>query len=550
MIKLLLKGIAWLALLPFTLLRWVIAKVKRRRLAILLDLEGHHPHRPAPAAPLRPRTSTLPLRVIRDRLRRAVEDPRVELVRVRIGALQGGWAELDSLRHALLETRTAGKRLVAFVAHPDTRTLWVASAADEVLLPPAVPVQAAGISAEMPFFGEGLDRVGIDLEVIAAGEFKSAMEPFTRSEPTEANREAVDALLDDLYDHLVEDLAKGRGKTPEAVRAIFEAGPYLADDAVGAGLADALVEEEAVPDRLGFGDDGALTGVPLAAYAGVPSPWPRFRWRAPRLAVVEVRGTILDGRHDAEHPTGATIRAVCESLERARRSRSVKGVLLHVDSRGGSATASERMWREVRRLAAEKPVIAWMGDAAASGGYYVASAAHAIVAAPATLTGSIGVIAAKPVGQRLLARLGVNVVHFERGPQATMYSPARPFTEAERAAMGASIRQFYELFLQRVAEGRDRTPESVDPVARGRVWTGRQALEHGLVDVLGDEKVAERLLAERAGVPPDRGLRLIEPPRGLRQWLQPRLRVEAPWLEIVTLTRETRTLAWCPLELG
>jgi protease-4 len=226
-------------------------------------------------------------------------------------------------------------------------------------------------------------------------------------------------------------------------------------------------------------------------------------------------------------------------------------VRLHIDSPGGSAPASERMWRAVRRLAAEKPVVAWMGDVAASGGYYVGCAAHAIVATPSTLTGSIGVIAARPSLGRLLGRLGIHRARFELDPRATMFSLGRRLKDGERGALEVHIADTYDLFLRRVAECRGTTPEAVRPVAEGRVWTGAQALERGLIDHLGDERLALDLLAERAGV--SLGLephvRVVGPPKRLASVLRPLIGAEAPVLSMLRMVAESRALAWCAIRL-
>lgn len=547
MLRLLLLAVVWVLLLPLTLLRFAVASIRRPRLALLVDLEGQHPHRAAASNPLRRPVNGVPRGVLRDRLRRAAEDPRVHLVRARVAHLSGGWAELYELRRALADVRAAGKRVVAFVPFPDTRALWVASAADEVILSPDVPIHAAGVSAQVHYLGSLFGHAGVDFEVVTAGAFKSALEGLSRSGPSDPAREALEALLDDLYAGLTDDMATGRGTSAEAVRAAFDSGPHLPDAAVAAGLADTLVCEDDLEDHLGYGKDGDLRAVPIEGYRGRVRPWPQLHVRRPRLAMVEVRGAIRDGRHDDPNPSGATTRAVCDALDAARRNRRIKGVLLHVDSRGGSATASERMWRAVRKLAEEKPVVAWMGDAAASGGYYVACGAHTIVAAPGTLTGSIGVLSAKPVLRRLFERVGVDVLHLERGPQSSMYSAAKGFSPPEREAMAATVGHFYSLFLRRVSESRDCTTESVHEVAQGRVWSGAQAAARGLVDQVGDEGDAVRLLAERAGVRGVPRLRLIGPRRNLRRLLP--LGAAAPLFDLWSLSRESAALAWCPVDL-
>jgi protease-4 len=570
MLRLLFAAALWVLLLVPVAARFALVALRRRRKVVEIVLEGHHPLRPEPRSmfPFSSARPGLARRPLANALREVGRDPSVDAVWVRLGHLTGGFGELHALREALRRVRAEGKRVVASLAHADTRALYVASAADEIIVSPHLPVDARGLALELTFFGEALEKAGLGLDVVTAGAYKSAMEPFTRRAPSPASAEALDALLTGLYDEVVAALAGRAGRdgseaTRAAVRAALEAGPHLPEAARDAGLVDALMEEEAVPEHLGCHEKGKSMRLRIEDYPGPARPWPRWRWQRPRLALIEVHGTIVDGPVDEGEPNpGANAAAVCEALDRARRSRRIRGVLLHVDSRGGSATASERMWRAVRRLAAEKPVIACMGDYAASGGYYVACGAHGIVAAPGTLTGSIGVIAAKPVAEGLFARLGIAHARFERGAQSTMYSPSRPFTETQRGAVERSIRHFYALFLKRVGEGRARTPESVQPVAEGRVWTGAQALGHGLVDRLGDEQVAIDWLAERTGIDAKKsGLLLLQPRvRWLRRLLPglPRragalsdaLAPLADLAEVAALARRDTALAIAPVQLS
>lgn len=550
MLRLAFVSLVWVLRLPFTLARWAVTRViaRKRRYTLRIELEGPHPHRPLPRSPLRPSTHGLSRWGLRTIVDRALDDPRVEAVQVRFGAMPGGWAGLFELREALARLEAAGKPVTAFLDHPDTRALWVASAASRLHIAPDSALNILGIGAEMTFFGDALDRAGVDVEVLAAGTYKSAMEPFVRVAPSPANREAIESLLGDLHTRIMGDLAAARGLSVEAVQAAFAEAPLSPADALDRGLIDAVSdEEEALPPER----DGARHLLDAETYAGRVRALPRLRFRRPRLAMVEIRGAIRDGRHDDPNPQGATERAVVTALERARKRKRIKGVLLHIDSPGGSAHASERMWRAVRRLAAEKPVVAWMGDVAASGGYYVASGAHAIVAAPTTLTGSIGVIAARPSLGRLLGRLGIHRTRFELDPRAHMFSPGRRLRDGEKLALERYIADTYGLFLRRVAEGRDTTPEAVAPLAEGRVWTGNQALEHGLVDTLGDERVALTDLAARAGVPLglEPHVQVIGPKRRLSTLLRPLLGAEAPVLSMLRMAAESRALAWCPLRL-
>lgn len=534
--------LTWPLRLPFTLLGWLVWRLGRRSRTLFVSLEGQHPHRNGPRSLLNRRREGVARRRLRRALRKATRDRRVARVQLRIGALQVGWSGLHGLRTLLLEARKAGLTVDAFVAHPDHRTLFVASAAATVYLPPDAMIMATGVSAEMTFFKGALDMLGAELEVVNAGAYKSAMEPFARTWPSAANQEAMNAILDDLDGQLVTGIATGRAVDPAAVREIMDATPASTDALIAAGIVDGVSDED---------DWHAEHVLPISAYAGPPRRLPSLPSR-PRLAVVEVRGTIRDGAFDDPMPMGACTRAVVDALDAARQNKRIKGILLHIDSPGGSATASERMWQAVRRAAADKPVIAWMGDYAASGGYYVASAADAIVAAPGTLTGSVGVIMAKPVIGGLLARLGVNQVRFERSRHAGIFSAGRGFLDSERAALEAQIQRTYGLFLDRVCTGRERERAWIEPLAQGRVWTGAQAEASGMVDRLGTEADAVALLAERAGVHGDQlpTMETFERRPGLLQRLQPGL--WTPRLQIIEtlqVMEQGGPLAWCPVRV-
>lgn len=531
--------ITWPLRLPFSLIGWTIWRLGRGQRDVFISLEGHHPHRQTPRSLLNPRRDGISRRGLAALVREAIADRRVKGLKVRIGALRGGWSMLHDLRAALQAAREGGLTVDVFLAAADHRTLFVASVADAIHLQPDTAVLATGIAAEMTFFKGALDTLGVELDVITAGAYKSAMEPFARAWPSAANQEAMNALLDDLDAHLVGGIADGRGIDPATVRAALDQAPVGAEEAVAMGLATAAIDEDEWFDE---------AAVPAGAYGGRARAIPRLPRRA-RLAVVEVRGTIRDGSYDDPNPQGATIKAVVGALDAARQSRRIKGVLLHIDSPGGSAAASERMWQAVRRLAAEKPVVAWMGDYAASGGYYVASAAHAIVATPGTLTGSVGVIMAKPVIGGLLEKLGLRQVRFERGAHSGLLSAGRPFLDSERIALEGHIRRTYGLFLDRVCTGRDKPREWLEPLAQGRVWTGSQAMAREMVDRLGTEEDALQQLAEAAKVDWARRpfVTTIEPRRSLMSRLRPSL--NAPVIELMRMAEDGGTLAWCPVKL-
>lgn len=540
--------ITWPIRLPFQLVGWLIWRLGKKKRVLSVSLEGTHPHRAQLRGVFSRQRDGIARRHLRHAIRDAIQDHRVSGLQVRIGMLNVGWSGLYELRAMLAEAKAGGLTVDALLVHPDHRTLFVASVADTVHLPPDAVVMATGISAEMTFYKGALDRLGVSVDVVSAGAYKSAMEPFSLPEPSEANREAVNALLDDLHAHLVDGIAAGRGVSTDAVQAVIDAAPVSPEAVVAAGVATHVTDEDE------WTHDDAQ---PIGSYDGPPNALPALPRRA-RLAVVEVRGAIRDGMHDDPMPTGATTRAVVDALEAARKSKRIKGILLHVDSPGGSATASERMWQAVRRAAADKPVIAWMGDYAASGGYYVASAADAIVATPGTLTGSVGVFMAKPVVGGLLEKLGLRQFRFERGAHASVFSLSRGFSESEREAFEGHIQRTYGLFLDRVCEGRERDREWIEPLAQGRVWTGAQARASGMVDSVGTEADAIARLAKSAGVAFDHTPRIktIERHKSWLSRLRPSLSAMAvgaalptALLDQLQVLEEGGPLAWCPVRV-
>lgn len=544
MLALLYRLVRFLVLSPFTVVVASVDRLRPRSRVLELLLDGRHPLRPVPRSPWSRRRDGVNRRHLAHVERRLQTDARVGTVLVRLGHLRGGWAEVGALRALVSRLRGPNRRVVAYLHHADLRALWVSSACDAVWLSPHGALDAAGLGIEQLYFGDAVERAGLQVEVVSAGAFKSAMEPFTRDAPSPESREALEALVGDLEERIVQDIATGRGRTVEAVREALNAAPLLAADALERGLVTAVVAEDDLDTELGTGPKARTRRVRAEAYAGRPRFFPVLFRRRPRLALVEVHGAIRDGALDEHTPddgAGAAANVVCEALERAAEARGVRGVLLHIDSPGGSATASERMWRAVRRVAEKKPVIALMGDYAASGGYYVASAAHGIVAAPGTLTGSIGVISAKPVIGGLLERLGIHVHRVERGDRSSMFSLMRGYSPGEREALKGAIRQFYSLFLRRVAEGRGRAVEAIEPHAEGRVWTGAQAEARGLVDRLGHEHEALAWLEERSGADASRGLLLFGPRRPwmrrLLGSLMPGAQAELPWAVRALLAR-------------
>lgn len=426
--------------------------------------------------------------------RLASEDSSIRGVAFVVPPLMTGWAGAKGLRDVFAILQAKGKEVAVHL--PDgggNKEIYVAAAADRFTLAPQAALMTLGLAAESRYVRPLLEKLGIAFEVFARAEYKTALESAVREDMSEPQREQLEALLG-TFDAELRAALEGRpGMDAAKVDALFDLGLVRGSEAVETGLVDAVAYEDELPRIL---RDGASDPKPLygaGRYLAFHDArfWRRL-WRAPHLAVVELSGAI---------GTGSGAKKVIAALRSARSDSRVKGVLLHVSSPGGSATVSDSIHREVIRLKEKKPVVAFFGDVAASGGYYVGVAADAIVAQPVTITGSIGVIMARLVADELLEGIGVRTEVVRKAPHADMLSPARPLRDEERAILDREVEGFYREFVRLVAEGRAMDPEVVEPLARGRVWSGSDAHERGLVDRLGGFEVALGLLRERAGEP-------------------------------------------------
>lgn len=504
--------LAWLLQVALGLLWWPLGALRRRRAAplgawLLLELDGSvatlpHP-RPWWAGRGRPAVS---LHLLRRALELAGADARVRGLVVIFRSLAGGSTAAAALGDALAVLRRSGKDVVLYLPHGGgSQAALLARVASRVLIGPECDFTPVGYQVEALYPRRLLERAGVQAEVLARGQYKTAGESLVRDAMSPEQREQLGAMLDDAHDALVTALVEGRGLTREAAALAIDEAPYTSTAALERGLVDGIAYPDELPRLLTGSDDGEARLQPVARYLQRrDQALARPPWR-PYLALVEVHGTIV-GRSQSPPPGVAEERSVCLALETARRDPRVRGVLVSIDSRGGAALASDRMLRAVRRVAEKKPVVACMQGAAASGGYMVAVGAPVIFAQPTTLTGSIGVIAARPHVEALLATLGVHVEVVKRGARADMGSLARPLAADARAVLERQMDEIYAAFLRAVAEGRKKTVAEIEPFAGGRVWTGRAALERGLVDHLGDAHAAVTELKRRAG---DLELRLV-----------------------------------------
>jgi protease-4 len=423
------------------------------------------------------------------------------------------WAAMQELRLGVRAFAASGKPTVAWAesfgeGSGEMAAYVLASGFDTIWLQPGGGLGLLGVAVQTTFVRGTLDRLGIEPQLEQRHEFKNAADRVMRTEFTEAHRSALDRLAESVFADAVAAIAQGRGVTAARVLELADTGPRTAPEALDAGLVDSLGYRDEVyaAMRARVGADAGL----LFADRWRPRRRPHVPGRRKGyVALVEARGAIVSGR-SRRGPMGRQVGSdsLGAALRAAADDEHARAVVLHVDSPGGSAVASDTIWREVCRVRdAGKPVVVSMGQAAASGGYYIACPADVIVALPATLTGSIGVFGGKMVVRGLLDRVGLSTGTVSHGARSLMFSARRGFSDDERERLGATIDAIYDDFVAKVAQGRGRSVAEIESIARGRVWTGSDALGIGLVDELGGLRDAVRIARSRAGLPPDAPLR-------------------------------------------
>ena len=445
-------------------------------------------------------------------LRKAKVDDRVSAVVLVPPATPGLWGTVQEIRDAVIDFKESGKPVVAHIEFGMGQAYYLATACDEIFMSPTSPLMLVGVASYELFFRGTLDKVGIEADMLSAGDFKTAINAYTESGFTPEHREVSEALSRDFYEQLVDGIAEGRSMTRPRVREVIDQGPFVAADAVSLGLVDDLLYEDELLARLSSGDEPVQ--VDFATYRRVDQRDIGLN-TGPRIAVVYAEGMINLGSSTMDFPGAAQIvgsRTMTKAIRDARDDPSIHAIVLRIDSPGGAATAADIIWRELSLAREQKPLVVSMADVAASGGYYMAAPAHAIVAQPGTLTGSIGVFSGKFAAAGAFGKVGIGIDGVTYGAQADIFSPVDRFSDAGRAAMQAQVDNIYERFLQVVAEGRAMSRDEVHAVAQGRVWTGRQALARGLVDELGGLRRAVVLAQVRAGIDAEDEVTLVPYP--------------------------------------
>ena len=457
----------------------------------------------------------LTVRAYVELIRKAKTDSRIAGILLRPGGINSPfWAKLQELRGAVEDFKTSGKYVYAWLEYAGDREYYLASVADRVYLLPSASLDLTGVATYEVFLRGTFDWIGTYPDFLHVGDYKTAVNTYLEKAYTPAHKEMSQSLNRSQYEHLVHAIANARKKPEAEVRALIDQGPFQPEDALRVGLIDEVAYEDELDDLLDDLEEAEY--VEAEDYALVSWEAAGTTRRA-KVAVINAAGVINSGPSGFDPVNGAVVGAdsLVEYIRKVRADDSIRAIVVRVDSPGGSSTASDLIWRELS-ISREnhRPVIVSMSDLAASGGYYIALGGDAIVAQPGTLTGSIGVYTGKFVTTGTLDKLGANIESTSDGKHAEIYSPDRRFTPEERTKIQESMQLVYDQFIERTAAARHMTPEKVDEIAQGRVWTGEQAKQLGLVDELGGLYKAIDLAKQRARIDAGEEVQLVVyPPR-------------------------------------
>ena len=504
---------------------------------LYLRLNGEIPERVAVDFPIPffKSSDTLTVSDIWGVLRKAAADSRIKAVILEPQETTLGWGKMQELRSDIEQFRKSGKPVYAFLKTPGARDYYLASAANRIYMEPQDYLMLKGARFELMYFRGTLDKLGVTVDVEHDGKYKDYGDMFTRTSMSPETKEVLSSMLDGLYGDLVTGIANGRKKPPDEIRATIDNGPFLSDQALKAGLVDRVRFEDEV-----FGDlktdlkQNDLKKVSSRVYSKVPFSSVGLGGKQ-RIAFIVAEGDITRGSPDSDGADGIQSEYFDKILRQVSNDSSVKGAIVRIDSPGGEVTASDELWREMNQLSKKKPLVISMSDYAASGGYYMAMTGDPIVAYSGTVTGSIGVVFGKPNLHGLYDKIGITKDEISRGRFADIDSDYQPLSDAGRAKLKEGIDAEYKDFIIKVAAGRHRRFEDIEPVAQGRAWLGSQAKNNGLVDEIGGLDRAVELVKKKAGIAPGEAVNLVmyPPRRSLLEMLfqkqsqDPEVRVEA-----------------------
>ena len=485
--------------------------------------------------------------------KKAKVDKRIRAILLDVDMSDAGWGKAEEIRDAITDFRSSGKPVYAYIEFGLNKEYYIASACNKVIVPPPGELFINGLAADVMFFRGSLDKLGVYPDIYQIGKYKSAGDMFTQKQMTDAHREYVNSMLDDLFNRYVNDVAQARHKTPDEVRKLIDDAPYNATKAKEVGLIDDMMYrddlEKQIKKELGYKDSDTFTPVRAVDYRDV-EPESLGLNKGERVAVIYATGDIGSGSSQnspsGEQSIGSD--TLAKALTDAAADKTIKAIVLRIDSPGGSGLASDIIWHAVEAANQKKPVVVSMSDVAASGGYYISASAAKIVAQPSSITGSIGVVAGKPVLRGFYDWLGISNEYVLRGKNAGMFRETEKFSDDERAKFQQWIKDtYYNDFVPKVAKGRKKDPQYIDSVGQGRVWTGAQAKDRSLVDEFGGLDRAIEVAKQLAHIPADKGVeRVILPyPQTFLQQLlsssgDPNTKVEQQRMVFAALPEDAR----------
>ncbi len=435
-------------------------------------------------------------------LEKAKADDNIKGIFLRLSNVPSGSATLGEVRDALLDFKTSGKFIYAYADIFTQKSYYLATVADSIFMTPEGMFMFTGLSAEATFYKNALDKIGIEMQVVKHGSYKSAAESYTREDLSDENREQIEGYVGSIWNKMVSDISESRGIPVEKLNQYADELVSIENDKlVETGMIDGLIYYDEMlslmKKKLGVEEKSDMEAIGFASYGDVPSKDKKEVGRD-KIAVIYAMGMVVDG-NAGEGYIGSE--RIAKAIRKARRDNSVKAIVFRVNSGGGSVVASDVIYREALLAAKEKPFVASMGDVAASGGYYIVAPADTILASPSTITGSLGVIFSIPNMKELMNdKLGVTTDVVKTNKHADIYSIFDPLDPQERLFIQKSVDDAYENFISLVAEGRNKSYDEIDAIAGGRVWGATDALELGLIDMFGGMKKSIEVAAEMAGL--------------------------------------------------
>jgi len=446
--------------------------------------------------------TSLDMHRIRQSFKMAAVDDRIKAIIIKINPLLTGYAKIQEIQQLITDFRASGKKVYAHLDFATTKEYYLATACDSIFIVPEGILLLTGIRAELTFYEGIFKKIGIEADFEHVGKYKNAPDTYTRQSMSDAQREVINNIIDSRYKEIIAVISEKRNISKDDVNQIINnLSGITPDEAVANNLVDGLKYYDDVVDLI---SDDQPSKIGVAEYSEI-SPASLGIQDGPGIALIYCSGTITGGGDSNDPVMGQTMGAdrVIRNLRAAADSKSIKAIILRIDSPGGSGTASDNIWNAIQYAREKKPVIASISDLGASGGYYIAMGADTIIAQSSSLIGSIGVFAGKFSLENLFKELGINTESVQRGKNAGIFSLTSKFSDSERKVIQKIIKDFYKNFVEKVSQSRKMSYDDIDLIAQGRVWTGENGVSNGLIDTTGGMTTAIKIAAEKAGITED-----------------------------------------------